>query len=201
MLNKNTLALLFLTLSFGATAEVLYKSNKDIYNLNLDKNSELEAQIHDYINNMSYVCGFTPLDNEYWRSGTFSLPNQNQALKNACQSMKDDGIEFICHQHGLLMNEHKRPRGIPSFYPVTSEKFAREGTTFTGFIKCFFNKEFEKNSLSTELYVKYKLDKVTEFSAMPDPRDRGKNVKIVESAKLIPNIKEMGIRHEIVIID
>jgi len=201
VLNKNTLALLFLTLSFGATAEVLYKSNKDIYNLNLDKNSELEAQIHDYINNMSYVCGFTPLDNEYWRSGTFSLPNQNQALKNACQSMKDDGIEFICHQHGLLMNEHKRPRGIPSFYPVTSEKFAREGTTFTGFIKCFFNKEFEKNSLSTELYVKYKLDKVTEFSAMPDPRDRGKNVKIVESAKLIPNIKEMGIRHEIVIID
>ncbi len=201
MLNKNILALLFLTLSFGATAEVLYKSNKDIYNLNLDKNSELEAQIHDYINNMSYVCGFTPLDNEYWRSGTFSLPNQNQALEKACQSIKEDGIEFTCHQHGLLMNKHRRPRGIPSFYPVTSEKLAREGTTFTGFVKCFFNKEFEKNNISTELYVEYKLNKVTEFNTMLDPRDRSKRVKIIDSAELIPNIKEMKVRREIVIID
>ena len=201
MFNKKIITSLFLMLSFNVNAEVLYTSDKDIYNLNLDKNNELEAQIHDYINNMSYVCGFAPLDNEYWRSGTFSLPNQNQALKNACQSMKDDGIEFICHQHGLLMNEHKRPRGIPSFYPVTSEKFAREGTTFTGFIKCFFNKEFEKNSLSNELYVEYKLDEVSRFNTMPDPRNRRKGVKIVESAKLVPNIREMGIRHEIVIID
>ena len=201
MFNKKIFTLFFLTLSFNISAEVLYTSDKDIYNLNLDKNNELEAQIHDYINNMSYVCGFEPLDNEHWRAGTFSIHHQNQALKNACQSIKDDGIEFKCHQHGLLMNEHKRPRGIPSFYPVTSEKFAREGTTFTGFIKCFFNKEFEKNSLSTELYVEYKLDEVSRFNTMPDPRNRRKGVKIIESAKLVPNIREMGIRHEIVIID
>lgn len=201
MFNKNILTLLFLTISFGANAEVLYTSDKDIYNLNLDKNNELEAEIHDYINNMSHVCDYKPLDNEYWRSGTFSLPNQNQALENACQSMKEDSIEFTCHQHGLLMNKHRRPRGIPSFYPVTSEKLAQEGTTFRGFVKCFFNKEFEKNNLSTELYVEYKLNKITEFRTMADPRDRSKNVKIVESAKLIPNIEEMNTRYEIVVID
>ena len=150
---------------------------------------------------MSYICDFNPLDNEYWRAGTFSLPSQNKALKDACQSMREGRIEFTCHQHGLLMNEHKRPRGIPSFYPVTSEELARQGTTFTGFVKCFFNKEFEKSNVSTELYVEYKLDKVTEFSAMPDPRDRRKSVKIIESAKLIPNIKEMKPRREIVITE
>lgn len=201
MINKKSFTLLLLAVSFSVNADVLYTSDNDIYNLNLDKNNELEAQIHDYINNMSHACGFEPLDNEYWRSGTFSIPNRSQAFKNACQSMKEDTIEFTCYPHGLLLNAYNRPSGIPSFYPVISEEMAREGTHFSGFVKCYFNKEFEANNMPTELYVKYTLDKVTQFNKMPDPRDRSKSVKIIQSAKLIPNIQEMRNRREIIIID
>jgi hypothetical protein len=200
MLNKNILVLLLLIFSLAANADVLYTSDENIYNLNLDKNNDLEAQIHDYINNISYSCGIEPLDQQYWRSGSFTLPNKGGKLDKSCQSMKEK-IEFICYNNGLLLNDHKRPRGFPSFYPVTSEEMARSGTEFRGFVKCFFNKEFEKNNISTEIYVEYKLDKITEFHKMADPRERSKKVKIVQSAKLLPNIKEMKPRYEIVIID
>jgi hypothetical protein len=192
-------------LLFGVTsltqAEVLYTSNTNIYELDLDKNNNLEAQIHDYINNMSYPCNFEPLDKEYWRSGSFRMLDKNTALESACQSIKENNIEFICYSNGLLLNDHRRLKGIPSFYPVTSEKLAREGTKFRGYVQCFFNKEFEKNRISHKIYVEYKLNKVNKFHKMSDPRDRTKKIKIVESAELIPNIKEMKSRYETVIID
>lgn len=201
MLYKNIVVLLTLSIPLLLKAEILYTSNSDIQNLNLDKENELQAKIHDYINNISYYCGIERLDNEYWRSGTFQLPDENKYLKEACHSLKENKIEVICRKNSLLLNEHKRPKGIPSFYPVTSKDLAKNGTTFRGFSTCFLNKEFQKNNISFQLYVEYKLEKVAKFYEMSDPRDRSKKIKIIQSAKLIPNIKEMSPRYEIVIVD
>tara|TARA_B100000073_G_scaffold348139_1_gene365300 strand:- start:1351 stop:1953 length:603 start_codon:yes stop_codon:yes gene_type:complete len=198
---KNIIILLILSIPLFLKAEILYTSNSDIQSLDLNKENNLHAQIHDYINNISYYCDIEKLDNEYWRSGTFQLPEENDSLKKACSSLKENKIEVICQNYGLLLNEHRRPKGIPSFYPVTSEKLAKEGTTFRGFSTCFLNKDFQKNNISFQLYVEYKLDKVTKFHKMADPRDRSKKIKIIQSAKLIPNIQEMSPRYEIIIVD
>lgn len=201
MLYKNIIILLILSIPLFLKAEILYTSNSNIQSLDLNKENNLHAQIHDYINNISYYCDIEKLDNEYWRSGTFQLPDENNSLKEACHSLKENKIEVICRKNSLLLNEHRRPKGIPSFYPVTSKDLAKNGTTFRGFSTCFLNKEFQKNNISFQLYVEYKLEKVAKFYEMADPRDRSQKIKIIQSAKLIPNIKEMSTRYEIVIID
>lgn len=198
---KNIIILLILSIPLFLKAEILYTSNSDIQSLDLNKENNLHAQIHDYINNISYYCDIEKLDNEYWHSGTFQLPEKNDSLKKACSSLKENKIEVICQNYGLLLNEYRRPKGIPSFYPVTSEKLAKRGTTFRGFSTCFLNKKFQKNNISFKLYIEYKLDKINTFDYMPDPRDRNKKIKIIQSAKLIPNIQEMSPRYEIVIVD
>ena len=200
MLYKSII-ILILSIPLFLKSEVLYTSSTDIKKLDLSKENNLHAQIHDYINNISSYCGMERLDNEYWRSGTFQLPDKNKALKKVCHSLKENKIEVICRKNSLLLNEYRRPTGIPVFYPVTSENLAKNGTTFRGFSTCFLNKEFQKNNISFQLYVEYKLNKVKHFHTMADPRNRTKKVKIIQSAKLIPNIKEMSPRYEIVIIE
>lgn len=190
-------------LSFSAFAdykpEYVFEAEplQTVYDLKLDRTNDLEAKLHDYINNLLMSCDKKTLDNEYWRAGFFSINNYDDKL---CHSLLLEPITMSCNTLGtFLMSDARRPVGLPSYYPVVKKEQLKDGVKLNGIVDCYINNEFRSQNQVMKMPVEYHF-------SVENPKFKTMNLRngsyqiLDNNVRMKPSMPELPLRSEIIVV-